>query len=305
MSIELSKSRRSVLFGGSSLLVASMLPRRGTALQTAASQPVLDRELSTIPGNHRDFGPAVEALYPGLQADPHFGLIAPLAILITHRKGPGLRAYAIAWSITTSAGTYTTPLFYYHAPGSAARHKSVSTLGSARMDILQAGDSVLVTPFFNWTPDFYQNDSKPDWEALVSGVEPGDFLASELPTATEVKVGLDGAVFSDWTSIGPDAHHLRRRVNIRRNAEHNEGLAVYKLLQSGASDGDVIDMLTAHGSAKRSNATKPSQRFYEQSRRFQAQVLLRHFQNADRDTFNKALHRLVRQKSTHIKRLTA
>lgn len=291
-------SRRKLLVGGSAALIASVA-------QTTAKANQVDRQILTVSGKDPDFAVAVEELYPGLLANSYFQVISPLALLITHKSGPGVRAFSVSWSTTTSTGTYTTAQFYYHAPGSYLKHKSVSTLGSARMDLLQIGDSVLVAPFFNWTPSWYRNNPNPDWKKLVADVEPGDFLVSQLNSATAVNVVLDCTIFSDWKKTGPNQYHFARRLTMRRNAEHDEGLAVYRMLKAGAPDSAVIETLTQHATAPRSSAARPAKRFYDQCRRFQAQVLLRHFQDADRDVFIKALHRLVTQKRTDITKIVA
>jgi len=292
--------RRMILAGGAAFIASTVVKAAKGPDPVSTSLTAPDRELFTLSGTEPKFGAAVEALYPGLQADIYFRLIAPLAILITHRRGPGVRAFSVSWSVTTANGTSTTPLFYYHAPGSAKKHKSTSTLGSARRDIFQAGAAVLVTPFFAWTPNFYQNGPEPDWTKLMSGVKPGDFLVSQLNSATAVNAILDCAIFSDWKKMGPNQHHFARRLIMRRNAEHDEGLAVHRMLKSGATDNMIIETLTRHANAPISKALRPAKRHYDQCRRFQAQVLLRHYQGSDRAVFIKALHRLVTQKMTKI-----
>jgi hypothetical protein len=133
-------------------------------------------------------------------------------------------------------------------------------------------------------------------------VEPGGFLVSALPTATAVKVSLDCVVFSDWKITGPDKHNLARRLRSTRNAAHDEGLAVYRLLQAGSADAAIVETLQAHGFAARSSKPEGPAYWYEQARRYQAQVLLLAFQQTDRKSFVKALNRLVSQKKAFITR---
>jgi hypothetical protein len=294
-----------ILAGGAALAAPMVVTGCQRASEDATPLSASDRSVSAISGSDAAFDAALATLYPGLQSDPVFQKIAPLAVLITHQQGPAIRAYSVSWAITTPAGSYETVQYYYDAPGSQRNGRSVSTLGSARPSILQAGASHLFTPFFTWTPEFYQSSPHPDWTTILKPIEPGTFLVSELPKATEVKVSLDGVVFSDWKIVGPDKHHLSRLLRSRRNAEHDEGLAVYKLLKAGASDDVISETLQSHGAVQRSNAKAGSRRWYAQFRRFHAQVLLRHFQDADRPTFTKALVRLVRQRKTVIARVNA
>jgi hypothetical protein len=292
--------RKMILAGGAALIAPAVMAK--TKLLRVAPQQSSERAVSAISGSEKGFGAALEALFPGLMSDPTFQKIAPLAILITNEKGPDVRAHSIAWQITTAAGMYGTALFSYVSPGSATKGQSVSTLGSGRQAILRTGQSRLVTPFFNWSPAFYQRNPQPDWKALLQPVEPGAFLLSELANATEVKVSLDGAVFSDWQMVGPNKFRLAKRLRNRRDAERDEGRVVHKLLKAKAPDSVIVQTLQSHASAPRSSQSKPGPYLYEQARRFQAQVLLRAFNEADRASFETALRRLVFQKKTLITR---
>jgi len=297
-------SRRNMLVAGGAAIVAPLVLSGDKKVEASVSPlSSSDRAIMGLSGTDARFPSAVQALFPGLPQDPVFQKIMPLALLVTHQSGPGVRALSIEYSITTPTGTSETPVYLYISPGSKSKGESVSTLGSARQEILQAGQSRLVTPFFNWTPAYYQRSSNPDWKSLIQGSEPGDFLVSELSTATEIKVSVDGVVFSDRKLLGPDKFKLGRRIRARRNAEHDEALGVYKLLQSGASDDTIRQTLQSHGSAPRSNQIRVGQRTYEQARRYHAQVLLRAFNDADRNTFTKALIRLKRQKKMVLTKL--
>jgi hypothetical protein len=296
-------SRRNMILGGCAALVAPVLidrdPRAAAqSFQLSAS----DRALSAVSGSDPGFGAAVEALFPGLMSDPVFQKIAPLALLVTHQQGRGVRAFSASWAITTASGTYEAPLYFYVSLGSPAAGHILSALRSARRNILPVGQSRLVSPFFNWTPTYYKNNP-PNWKTVLTPTEPGAFLVSELPTATQVKVSLDGVIFSDWKLIGPDKHSLEYKIRSRRNAEHDEGLVVYKLMKSGAPDSQIVQTLQEHGSAQRSSNKDRNQRWYDRARKVHAQVLLKAFQNADRPTFTKALVRLKKQRKTRITRL--
>jgi len=291
-----------LLVGGGALVASAALvsERRVEAGTESFSGP--NRSVSAISGSDSDFSSAVGALFPGLVDDPVFQKIVPLALLVTHQQGPAVRAFSVSWAITTSAGTFEVPSYFYVSVGSVVTGHILSSLGSARRDILPSSQSRLVTPFFNWTPAYYQSNPTPDWKKVLTPTEPGAFLVSELLNATQVKVSLDGVVFSDWKMIGPDKHTLGLKIRERRNAERDEGLMVYKLMTKGASDSEIIQALQTDASAARSNRKNLKGRWYQQSRRFHAQVLLRAFQDADRPTFTAALTRLKRQRKTVITR---
>ena len=299
-------SRRKMIFaGGAALAASSAISCKQPMEATTTSLASTDRELSAISGNDPGFSAAVESLYPGLTSDPMFKKMAPLALLVTHKSGKGLRALSVSWKVSSSSGTYETALFSFLSPGSGVRGYSTSTLASARKIILKKGASRLITPFFSWTPGYYQRNPKPDWKQLMAASEPGGFLMSELSAGQSISTSLDAALFRDWKIMGPDTHNLARRVRSRRHAEHDEAGFMLKLIHSKASDEKIANILQKRGSVMRSIKSNGPLRWYEQGRRFQAQVLYRHFTEADRKTFVKALKRLKRQPRTVITRLEA
>jgi hypothetical protein len=299
-------SRRSLIFPGSSVLDSPGVAVGAKSLEADANLlSASDRAVSAVSAADSNFRSAVESLYPGLQNDPVFQKIAPLALLVTHQAGPAIRALSVAWQIISATGTYETALFSHVSPGPASKGRLDSTLASARYAILRTGQSRLITPFFTWTTAYYERNPQPDWSTVIKTLEPGGFLVSELSTATNVKVSLDGVVFSDWKIIGPDKHNLTRRLRARRNGAHDEGLVVYRLLKAGATDSEIVQTLQSHASAARSSQLKRPAYWYEQARRYQAQILLLAFEHADRKAFTKALHRLVFQKNTFITRVSA
>ena len=297
--------RKMLLAGGAAALAPIVLTGDKRSEAQSADLSASDRGVSAVSGSDPGFAPAVEAHFPGLTNDPTFQQISPLALLVTHQQGRPVRAFSVVWAITTPAGRYETPLYFYVSLGSPATGHTLSALGSVRRNILQVGQSRLVTPFFTWAPDYYAANSAPNWKGVLQPAEPGRFLLSELPNATQVKVSLDGVVFSDWKLIGPDKHQLGWKIRERRNAEHDEGLVVYRLMKSGASDSEIVQTLQSHGSAPRFSGESFRGRWYHQSRRFHAQVLLKAFQDADRKTFKRALVRLTRQGKTLITRADA
>jgi hypothetical protein len=298
-------SRRKMLFAGGATLLASATVVGNMKAQGDPTYHLnaSDRELFTLPGSDSRFSQAVGDLYPHLQDDPVFQELSPLALLITHKRGPGVRAFSTAWRVTNKSGTFETAMFSYTSPGSAAKGRSPNLLRSARRIIIPKTQSTLITPFFNWPPDYFRANPQPDWKKILTPTEPGKFLVSEMQTATKVEVLLDGVVFADWKIMGPDKHNLTRRLRSRRNAEHDEGLAVHKLFKSGASDQEIVQALQKHLSAPRSNKVGDPERWYEQARRFQANFLLRAFHDTDREAFIKAIKHLRNQKRTVITRL--
>lgn len=304
MSFKLSR-RKMLLASGAAVISPLVLPGDRRALADTVQVSTSGYAVSVVSGSDLLFGGAVEALYPGLTKDPTFQQIAPLALLVTHQQGPPVRGFSVAWAITTPAGKKETPLYFYVSLGSPLTGHIQSALGSARRNILQIGQSRLVTPFFSWTPADYGSNSAQNWDEVLKRSYPGKFLVSELPAATQVKVSMDAVVFSDWKMIGPNKHKLGTKIRARRNAEHDEGLSLYKLMNNGASDNEIIETLRAHGLAQRSYKENLGDRWYERSRRFHAQVLLKAFQNADRQTFTRALVRLTRQRKNLITRADA
>jgi hypothetical protein len=300
-------SRRKILLAGGAAAISPFLlsGEERVAGNGIVKIPTSGHAVSAVAGSEPAFRGAVEHLFPSLTSDSTFQQIAPLALLVTHKQGPPVQGFSVLWTITTPTGTHETPLYFYVSLGSPATGHTLSALGSARRNILRVGESRLVTPFFSWTPDYYAVNSVPDWNAALRSTHPGTDLISHLRLATEVKVSLDAAVFADWKLIGPNKYKLATKMRARRNAEHDAGLSLYKLMKHGASDSEIVRTLQVDGRAAKSNVTDLKTRWYDESRRFHAEILLNAFQNADRLTFKRALVRLTRQRKTLITRADA
>lgn len=297
-------SRRKLILAGGAAAVSPLLllrNRRATAesIRMAAS----DYAVSVVLGSDPNFSYSLDRFFPGLANDPTFQQIAPLSLVVTHEQGPPVRAFSVSWTISNPTGTSETPLYFYVSLGSPATGHFTSALASARRNILESGQTRLVTPFFSWADRYYSRNAPPNWTAALSRSDPGAFLISESQKATQVAVALDGVLFSDWKLMGPDKHALGWKIRSRRNAEHDEGLVVYKLLKSGAPDSQIIQVLREHGAAQVS--MDDHKHWYWQARRFHAKVLLKAFSDSDRETFTKALVRLKLQRKTLITRVDA
>src|SRR5690242_14384182 len=134
--------------------MSARISRRGLFLWTAAPEnapasagisdlTAADRAVEVVSGSDRGFAATLQERYPGLQNDPVFQKLAPLALLVSHSKGPAIRAFSIAWRMTSAAGSCETALFSYLSPGPASKGRLSTTLRSARIPVLRAGQTAL------------------------------------------------------------------------------------------------------------------------------------------------------------------
>ena len=300
-------SRRKMLIASTAALTLPVFISGSQKVQASSNSESLstsDREVSIMSKSDDDFNQAVEESFPGLQNDPVFKMIAPLAALVIHHRGPAIKAYTISYAITTQTGTYEDALFHYSLAGGKIISQNKMAIISGVRDIIKPAGIRLVTPYFSWTPEYFMENPQPNWEKFIKPVEPGAFLTHELQNATQVKIGLNGVIFSDHKIVGPDNHMLARRFYVQRNAEHDEGLSIWKMLRSNASDSEIADTLLSHYRSPRSNTTK-NKYWYTLARRRQAGVLYEYLYAAGREKFSNAIELLVSQPKTKIARATA
>ncbi|MBB5061064.1 hypothetical protein HDF16_005800 [Granulicella aggregans] len=295
-------SRRKLLVGGTAALALPSVAVEAATQKPSHSLSLADRALTVLTSSDAGFSDKIESLYPGLTRDSRFQTLAPLVLLISHDHGPALRALSMSWTTNTPTGTYETAMFRFAAPGSKRRARAGRTIASAQTDILRKGETRIVTPFFSLSPKAYRK-LKDNWFNEVKHKEPSDFLFTQLQTATAVTAKVEAAVFGDRKFIGEDKHHLVSRLRARRNGEHDEALAVKRLLKAGASDTEISTMLKAHGSAQRP-PNRGAKGWYLMSRKQQAQILHDKFTAMTRPSFAKLVHRLSKVRKTRIRPAT-
>ena len=300
-------SRRKMLTLGAGL---AAMPALGATGVIGKQGRVTPSNVRLIEPDSLEFSRQVQLHYPGLLDSPQFKQIQSLAVLLSHDGGPEVHAYSLVYKLTTSSGDFETPLFSYAHAGSRMQHaKPVNAAGkklrtrtvfSAQAPVLKEGSLVLATPFVTMSPVQYKQ-LRDSWFLRIKTSQPGVFLLADLPQASSVKVSLDAVVFRNRTVKGPDTYQLRRRLAIRRNAEHDVALKHRKMLKSGVDVATVQDSIQSEATSLHTAPSGSAQDFYLQARKRHAQFLLS-LQNAvPQARFDKALRRMTRLHKTKLK----
>jgi hypothetical protein len=301
-------SRRGLLTGTAALLGAATLEvvAQGTASPSSASWvSTSDREVDFIRAADSRFANLVGELYPGLLNDPEFESIMPLSALIVHKRGRPIKACSLDWAVTTPSGTYQGVIFFYLPPGMRRLQKKGATLSSAQRPLIRRGQCALVMPYGCWSPSYYKGHSQPDWTSLRQKNPTGAFLESQVASAAGGPyIGIDGLIFADNKIAGNDAHNLSRRIRAVRNAQHDESLAIFKLISAGATDTAINARLLAAATLPRLPIDGPP-RWYAQARKHHAQLLLKLAARLDRRRFIKVLRWHKTMRKTVIRKLAA
>ena len=113
-------SRRNMMISSvAALLAPAVVSGQARAADTSTSPKAnksiykSDRHMTAIDSSDPEFAQKVEHFFPGLQNDPGFRIIAPLATLVSHHHGPAVKAYTVCWETTTRNGSYQTALFHF------------------------------------------------------------------------------------------------------------------------------------------------------------------------------------------------
>jgi hypothetical protein len=307
MSIEF--SRRAMLLGGASTLLPlsaiSKQAEEANTFQKAQTQLMAsgDRKVSLISSGNENFGPLLRTNYPELQNDPIFEKIAPLCALVQTIEGPGIKAYTVCWTAQIQSTVYQTKLFHFRGPNSPGK-RGVRIAGvSAARNIVNQGDFHLVSPFFAWSPAYFQSRSSINWNKLLNADSLRRFIAKELPAITNVHMELDGVVFADKKLLGADKSLLVSRLEARSNAEFDEASSVAQLLTLSASDKEIATNLYRKVMAPRPAAAKQTL-WYHLARKQYALFLLGNFTSWGRPRFSRVIGRALQHPKMVITRIS-
>ncbi len=297
-------SRRTLLLNGTAIAMAPILTV-GQAPQSSSfgSLSASGRHVAVTTSNDADFTRNIEALYPKLTSDPRFQQLFRLSMLLTHTRGPSIRAFTSCWSVTTPNGTTEIPLFHYSKAGSRRAGIKSVTIASAQRNVLEQGRSSLITPFFSMTPERYQRLGS-DWHRLVQYREPAAFLARELPSAIATRASIDSVVFQDRTFFGPNNYPLVARLRYYRKAERDLAGRISEELSAGASSSSISALLDEYAEGELPVGS-PTNRWYRSARRGYAQFLSGLQQSLDPDVFSKVVARAATLKHTRHRKIAA
>ena len=302
-------SRRSMLMLGVGALTTTLTPASGGAIDTTpTTQPTVleteDRKVSILSSGQPEFSTRLAALFPGLESDSAFASLMPVSILLEHHSGPGLRAYALMWHVSTATGSYSAPLYRY-SHVAKPRKLTPSTPSTAKMgkrtnltaqnDLLQAGDTRLITPFFTLSSQAYAK-SPTAWQAKVVPREPATFLISELRAGGKVSVSLDTAIFSDRQVLGPGISNMADRLTTMRTAEHDEAVSILRLKKRGASESAIKQVLENHRTRDLPVGVSNENLWYAQYRRRYSQALYETFGSIPPHKFRRTLKHVATRK---------
>jgi hypothetical protein len=281
-------SRRSVLGLGICAVVASTT----AAVLPSDLMGSGGEKTSILKSKDKEFSEKLEKLFPGLASNAQFRLLAPLSAIVTHEKGPAVRAFSVSWTAKVGGETYETALFSYVRPRKKmtkrtqdGKTKRGKTVVSGQGNVLHEGESTLVTPFFSMRPSAYKKN--PDaWLSYVHKREPAGFLVNSLQENPVIDIGLDCVIYGNRKAVGPDNHQLADRFSARRNAERAQAKEVLNSLQRGDGRDEIASLLLQRATASR-NVDQSVKGMFWRSRRHYAQVLLKSFQLLDQNRFTR------------------
>ena len=219
-----SVTRREVLSLGVAAGISVLLPRPLAAahLRGAVSSNVLADSpaspsavtasdlLAVTP--EADSAVILNTLFPGLLSDADFQPLRPVAFLVSNVTGKDILAFTSNWTITTMCSKDKLTIRHYFRPHAGRENKTFFT---GAVPAVRAGTTVLVTPFFNWSSNSYQNNNdKPVWTEILR--RHPEIVVSELTKApVNVTMRIVAAITNDYISVGPEDEDQRRHFVLR------------------------------------------------------------------------------------------
>lgn len=301
---------------------SEVLTRRklfGGILATSALAVASDRSVAATANTHHhsslrvltpassEFTARLNSLYPGLANDPAFKKIASMSYLVTNEGSRKVFAFSTHWSITTGEGKFGRTLNTMFRPkldGSgtmvlSARHRGTKMSGN--VPVLKPGKTRLVTPFFAWSPRYYQRiQSSVKWNKLLHRNAHVAFYSALAEQSPAVTVRLREAIISKKKVVARSSNALSTRYRIQRNAEHDAAVSVHKLLTTGHTDQQILSVLVKQAKGftkdhvgKALDPTNKRQAIYYKARQRQAAVLALQIAAKGRARLHATVQRLI------------
>jgi hypothetical protein len=155
-----------------------------------------------------------------------------------------------------------------------------------------------VTPYFNWSPNCYRKNPKPDWKKILLENTSRQFFLYELSNATGVQVTVDALIVNQHTLIGQDLGNLGMVFRVTRNAEHDVAVATLRAVSSGASHDQVRAFLKGIARRRLPARNRANHRLYREVQQRHAKVLLRRLNGVNSEQFHRTLKYIKKQPKT-------
>jgi len=186
------------------------------------------------------FAENLAIFFPKVASTPSFNQIEPLSVIVLNTGTVSARAYSIIWSIRDSSGQVTA------SNRVVVKHAFSNQLPlTGRQIMIAPGEAQLVTPIFDWSSNSIRPHPDPNLLSSALGGFAGLPLFVSARSAASVQAGFDAVIGDDNIVMGPDILHLSSSYLAARNAEHNEGVKVIKLLNAEANSQQIVSTLQA------------------------------------------------------------
>lgn len=242
-------SRRGAIFAGAAALVATSLGATTKSHAATNNLSIRTKKVNILSPSDGRYSSELAASFGSLAKDSVFQQLKPATVIMKNSGSAHVRAISLTWTFHTSTGEHKTTRQYYFTPrfngtgspkvpgkGDAKRYT-----GSAKL--IKPNDVRLFSPFFSWSSGYANSPSRPAWRKLIEKRTENEFLLQQLKSASSVTVELGTVLFGDYTMVGEDTSGLAQRFTAQRNAQHDAGLSVLKMLKDKKSSNDIAATL--------------------------------------------------------------
>jgi hypothetical protein len=173
--------RRKLLIGAITGSAALLFPRLSIAAPMQESNPSQNGGVSSyvslsLPGSD-DFQTKLAILFPGLLNDSFFRKIMSHCVMIANLSSQDISAFSTHWQITTAGAGYERTILHYFHP--TTKHPTTVHFGikgnrtryTGAVPVLRAGETRLLSPYFNWSPHYWHTHPTPNWKKILQAKE--------------------------------------------------------------------------------------------------------------------------------------
>jgi hypothetical protein len=211
-------------------LLLFLLSSAATAFISSAQTPA-PRQLTLIHPDDPDFDTLLNGNFTGVDNLDGYSAIRPYLVLLRNDTAHSIRAYAIAWDIQSS-----NRMVSRLGDEFVQRHQEPRT----RLRAFTPGEIRLVSALFDLSPEEYKSRLPGIIKLLPGWTAHPPFSSTNIKS---VSASLDAIIYDDGAYAGPDHFLFLTKYQCIRAAERDLGESLLKLMDSKASDQEILALL--------------------------------------------------------------
>lgn len=276
------------------LAVFILMPAGARARAQTSGEP--SRTIGLLHPGDPGFNAALDANFPGIRAVPGFTQIEPLLAILHSESSHAVQAYNLRWSFSKKDGSPATASLL------VLEQSSEQWPLVGQKAALEAVETQLVSPFFNWSAKQFPTMLSQGVVKLLFQSNLSNPLVAEIQASPFSQLTLDGVVFDDGLFTGPDASRLFEQFQAEQQAQVDEAQWVAGQLAHGADQLMLATSLEQQIAKLRSAAINSAPSLYDAALASQANRFYQELRKQGAEAVGKTARKMADAKALKVHR---